>query len=111
MAAHYLTEVRSLQPAGPYFLGGYCMGVAFEMAQLLHAQGQQVALLAVFDAYALQESKRPCSMPEPGGVAPDDLGKSSPSTLVMYSYSRLKSDALMYGSSSCTIAGGSRAPS
>ena len=54
LAAHYLTEVRALQPEGPYFLGGYCLGavIAFEMAQLLHAQGQQVALLAVFDAYA-----------------------------------------------------------
>jgi aspartate racemase len=54
MAAHYLKEIRLLQPQGPYFLGGYGSGgqVAFEMAQQLQAQEQEVALLALFDAYA-----------------------------------------------------------
>jgi thioesterase domain-containing protein/acyl carrier protein len=54
MAAHYVEEIQTLQPEGPYFLGGYCWGgrVAFEMAQQLCAQGQQVALLALLDAYA-----------------------------------------------------------
>jgi thioesterase domain-containing protein/acyl carrier protein len=54
MAAHYLKDIRLLQPQGPYFLGGYGSGgqVAFEMAQQLQAQGQEVALLALFDAYA-----------------------------------------------------------
>ena len=52
MAAHYLTEIRALQPEGPYFLGGACFGgiLALEVAQQLHAQGQQVALLVLFDA-------------------------------------------------------------
>ena len=38
MAAHYVQEIRSFQPEGPYYLGGYSMGglVAFEMAQQLH---------------------------------------------------------------------------
>ena len=26
IAAHYLSEIRSVQPHGPYFLGGYCFG-------------------------------------------------------------------------------------
>ena len=53
MATHYLEEVRAVQPAGPYFLAGYCFGglVAFEMAQQLHARGEAVALLAVFNTY------------------------------------------------------------
>lgn len=51
LAAHYLTEIRSVQPEGPYLLGGVCWGglVAFEMAQQLHAQGQQVALLVLIE--------------------------------------------------------------
>lgn len=51
MAADYIREIRTIQPQGPYFLGGYSMGgkVAFEMAQQLHAQGDKVALLALFD--------------------------------------------------------------
>jgi thioesterase domain-containing protein/aryl carrier-like protein len=51
IATHYLQEVRSLQPAGPYRLGGRCFGslVAYEMAQQLHAQGEEVALLVFLD--------------------------------------------------------------
>jgi phthiocerol/phenolphthiocerol synthesis type-I polyketide synthase E len=51
MATLYVTEIRKKQPKGPYFLGGYCMGgtVAFEVAQQLRAQGDRVALLALFD--------------------------------------------------------------
>ena len=51
MAAHYVDEVLSFQPKGPYYLGGYCMGgmIAYEIARLLTLQGQDVALLALFD--------------------------------------------------------------
>ncbi len=51
MAALYAKEIRKMQPRGPYFLGGYCMGgtVALEVAQQLQACGEQVALLAMFD--------------------------------------------------------------
>jgi amino acid adenylation domain-containing protein len=52
MAAHYLQEMRAVQPAGPYLLGGYCFGgiVAFEMAQRLREQGEEVGLLVLFNA-------------------------------------------------------------
>jgi thioesterase domain-containing protein len=51
MAALYVKEIRRVQPRGPYFVAGYCMGgtVAFEAAQQLCQQGQTVALLALFD--------------------------------------------------------------
>ncbi|MBV8865408.1 MAG: hypothetical protein JO210_08430 [Acidobacteriaceae bacterium] len=51
MAALYVTEIRSVQPRGPYLLGGYCMGgtVAYEVAQQLHVEGESIALLALFD--------------------------------------------------------------
>jgi len=51
MAAAYTKEIRRKQPRGPYYLGGYCMGgtVAYEVAQQLRAQGETVALLALFD--------------------------------------------------------------
>lgn len=53
MAADYIKQIRTVQPEGPYFLAGFSSGgrVAFEMAQQLHAQGQQVALVAMFDTY------------------------------------------------------------
>ena len=51
LAAHYIEEIRTLQPEGPYLLGGLSWGgiAAFEMAQQLIAQGQEVALLAFLD--------------------------------------------------------------
>jgi amino acid adenylation domain-containing protein len=49
MAAAYISEMRSLQPEGPYYLGGFCFGglVALEVAQQLTAAGQEVRLLAL----------------------------------------------------------------
>ncbi|AFY92127.1 non-ribosomal peptide synthetase [Chamaesiphon minutus] len=54
MAAHYIEALRSVQPHGPYYLGGWSFGgwVAFEMAQQLQQAGQEVALLAVLDTLA-----------------------------------------------------------
>ncbi|HEY9402415.1 MAG TPA: amino acid adenylation domain-containing protein [Pyrinomonadaceae bacterium] len=56
MATLYLEAVRTIQPKGPYFLGGWSMGgrVAYEMAQQLRARGEEVALLALFDIVAYQ---------------------------------------------------------
>jgi amino acid adenylation domain-containing protein len=51
MAAHYLDEIRTVQPEGPYYLAGYCFGaiVAFEMARRLQQDGEEVASLAMFN--------------------------------------------------------------
>jgi amino acid adenylation domain-containing protein len=53
MAAHYINEIRSVQPEGPYAMGGFSFGglVAYEMAQQLGAQGHEVGLLVLFDTY------------------------------------------------------------
>ncbi len=51
MAAVYVKEIRRVQPHGPYFIAGYCMGgtVAFEVAQQLRELGEPIAMLALFD--------------------------------------------------------------
>lgn len=53
MAKRYLQEIKRIQPEGPYRVGGYSFGglVAYEMAQQLEAQGEEMALLALFDTY------------------------------------------------------------
>jgi thioesterase domain-containing protein/acyl carrier protein len=58
MASHYIKEIRSVQPQGPYFLGGYSFGgaIAFEMAQQLAAQGQEDAVVVLFDTNFPQQS-------------------------------------------------------
>jgi amino acid adenylation domain-containing protein len=51
MAAHYITELRTVQASGPYYIAGYCFGtiVAFEMAHQLRSAGEEVALVAMFN--------------------------------------------------------------
>jgi amino acid adenylation domain-containing protein len=51
MAAHYIAEIRTVQPHGPYYLGGLSFGgaIAFEMAQQFHASGEAVGLVALMD--------------------------------------------------------------
>ncbi len=53
MASHYIKEIRTVQPNGPYYLGGHSLGgiLAWEMAQQLNQLGEQVAFLGLFDCY------------------------------------------------------------
>ena len=51
MAAHYVQEIKMVQPDGPYLLSGFCFGgvVAYEMAQQLLQAGDEVGLLIFID--------------------------------------------------------------
>jgi aspartate racemase len=51
MAEDYVREIRSVQPRGPYYIGGFSAGgiVAFEMARKLQETGEQVGVLALLD--------------------------------------------------------------
>jgi amino acid adenylation domain-containing protein len=57
MAAHYIEAMQTVQPQGPYAIGGWSLGglVAFEMAQQLQAQGQELSCLALLDTYPFTE--------------------------------------------------------
>ena len=54
MAAQYIAALRTVYPQGPYVLGGWSFGgvVAFEMAQQLRVQGQEVPLIVLIDTVA-----------------------------------------------------------
>ena len=54
MATAYLSEIRDVQPRGPYLLGGFSGGgiTALEMARQLRAAGEDVALLVMLDTPA-----------------------------------------------------------
>nr|WBQ34533.1 non-ribosomal peptide synthase [Okeania sp. VPG18-21] len=64
MAAYNIKEIQSIQPQGPYLLGGHSFGakVAFEMAQQLQKQGQKVALLAILDSTAPEPENKLASL-------------------------------------------------
>lgn len=51
MASGYIEEIKSVQPTGPYYICGMCLGglIAFEMAQQLTRNGEKVAFLGLID--------------------------------------------------------------
>ena len=53
MAATYIQAIQTVQPEGPYKLGGWCLGgfVAFEMARQLQASGYEIALLVIIQSF------------------------------------------------------------
>ena len=61
MAGRYLEAIREIQPRGPYLIGGASMGgrVAFEMAQQLKQNGEDLALLVLFDSGMEEDDGRP----------------------------------------------------
>jgi amino acid adenylation domain-containing protein len=52
-ALEFLSDVRGVQPKGPYMLGGDCVGgiIALAMAEELLRLGEEVRLLALLDTY------------------------------------------------------------
>ncbi|NET02964.1 MAG: amino acid adenylation domain-containing protein, partial [Sphaerospermopsis sp. SIO1G1] len=54
IAAYYIQAMQTVQPHGPYYLGGHSFGgkVAFAIAQQLIQQGEEVALVAILDTNA-----------------------------------------------------------
>ncbi|MEO8659882.1 MAG: condensation domain-containing protein [Bryobacteraceae bacterium] len=53
-AAAYIEAIRKVRPQGPYYLAGESYGgiVAYEMAQQLHAMGEEVGPVVLLDTHA-----------------------------------------------------------
>ncbi|MEW1656697.1 amino acid adenylation domain-containing protein [Streptomyces sp. NPDC093707] len=60
IADSYIEALRTVQPHGPYTLGGWSFGgfVAFEIARRLRAAGEDVAHLILLDTTALNQGHR-----------------------------------------------------
>lgn len=58
MATQYLQLIQHIQPAGSYRLAGWSFGgiVAFEIAQQLQAQRQEIAFLGIIDSTAPEDN-------------------------------------------------------
>jgi amino acid adenylation domain-containing protein len=55
----YVAAMKSVQPRGPYCLGGLCDGthIAEQIVLKLESQGDEVGLYAIFDTWVLQHSQ------------------------------------------------------
>jgi surfactin family lipopeptide synthetase A len=61
IAGLLIRVMREVQPKGPYYLGGLCVNavIAYEIAQQLVHDGEEVALLAMLDAHNQAYYKNP----------------------------------------------------
>ena len=61
VAVRYVNEIRSLQPHGPYHIGGYCLGgtIALEVGLQLLAAGERVAFLCMIENYNIKAMRWP----------------------------------------------------
>ncbi len=59
LCQEYIAALRSVQPHGPYCVGGMCEGalIAQEMILELESQGEQVGCFAIFDTWVLENSQ------------------------------------------------------
>ena len=53
IAAHFISEIRTIQKEGPYHLAGQCLGgtIAFEMAQQLARQGFELGSVIMIETF------------------------------------------------------------
>ena len=60
LARQYVAAMRAMQQEGPYYLLAMCGGcqIAEQMILQLEAQGQRVALFAIFDTWVLEHAHR-----------------------------------------------------
>ena len=56
----YVAMIKEIQPAGPYLLFGYSLGgnLAFEIANILEAQGDAVDSVVIMDSYRITDSSQ-----------------------------------------------------
>jgi thioesterase domain-containing protein len=90
MATDYLQEIKSIQPEGPYYLGGHSFGgfVAYEMALQLQENGEKVALLALFDCLGPYGAKK-YSLSQKLQIHLNNLSQSSATESITYLQERI----------------------
>ena len=81
MAALYLSEIRRVQPHGPYLLGGYSGGgvIAFEMARQLRQQGEETAFLGLH-RHLLPDAPHPAGHPGQLAQPAPTTGSATPAS-------------------------------
>jgi thioesterase domain-containing protein len=58
IAREYVQAMKTVQPKGPYYLGGMCAGthIGEQMILQLEAEGERIALFGIFDTWVRQNS-------------------------------------------------------
>ncbi|WP_294534560.1 non-ribosomal peptide synthetase [uncultured Rhodoblastus sp.] len=90
VASHYIEEMRSVQPQGPYRIVGHSAGglIAYEMAQQLHRAGESVVFLGLLGTYAPIWRQRRHLLPLPRMLL--NLVKTPPNLLLYFYTTRIE---------------------
>jgi len=83
LAVRYLAEIQTVQPHGPYLLGGLSFGglIALEMAQVLDRQGETTDLVVLLDTHRPTDADIPSRAQ---GTHLQRIGRLSPFARVRY---------------------------
>jgi thioesterase domain-containing protein len=78
MARDYIAELRTVQPHGPYLLGGFSGGgiTAYEMARQLAAEGESVPLIVMLDTPLPKDD--PLTLRDKLAIHQQNWGKQGP---------------------------------
>lgn len=97
MASVYRREIKTLQPVGPYLLGGGSLGgmIALEIAQQMMRDGDDVRLLVMFDTVGPNAYLRSSS--PVGRIGQRLAGQASPKALAGAVWRRLQSRGVDLG--------------
>ena len=70
MGARFVSELKSIQPEGPYFIAGHCFGAtpAIEIVSQLESAGDSVALLALIETFAVGMAEPAVSGPSSSNI-------------------------------------------
>ena len=71
-----MSEMRSIQPTGPSYIGGFCFGglIAVEIAQQLRSAGENIAVLVALEPDAFKNCPRSISK---AALQPNSLEKAA----------------------------------
>jgi thioesterase domain-containing protein/acyl carrier protein len=96
MAADYVEEMRAIQPVGPYWLAGECVGgiCAHEMACQLRDAGESVAGLILLDTSVPNPDELADYLAEEGRKRATEIGRPTFGQRARYHWRRLASLSL-----------------
>ncbi|KDN20234.1 SDR family NAD(P)-dependent oxidoreductase [Amycolatopsis rifamycinica] len=79
MAKHYASLIRTVQPEGPYDIGGFSVGglLAYEVVRQLQLQGAEVDTLVMLDTLDAAATNRVNAIIRGGRTEPDAVAKVS----------------------------------
>ncbi len=95
MARDYLEEIRQIQPEGPYFIGGFSGGgiAAYEMAQQIRANGEQIGLLVFLDSSPPPDVVPQVTWRDRGVIQLQRLVKQGPAYVRQWAVNRIRWEA------------------